>query len=373
MTDVVLLLGDLRLTGGHLLAAACGFALGLVVAALAARLRRSATDAELARRLAEIGRLQAEMTGRMQTMAEVFGTRQADLARGLTERMDGLTHRLGRSMTDTTRATAAGLSHLAERLAVIDRAQAGIADLASEVVEFRSILSDKRARGAFGQGRMEAIVADCLPPHAYAFQATLSTGVRPDCLIHMPNGAPSLVIDAKVPLEGWNAMRAADGAEARTAAARLVRRDVLRHVADIRDKYLLPGETHDTAFLFVPSEALFADLHEHFADVIQAAHRARVVVVSPSLLDLAIQVVQSVLRDAAVRARAHVIQAEVAHLVDDVARLAERVAKLRLHFGQTARDLDQIAVSADKITRHAERIETLDLDGEPVQARAAGA
>ncbi len=381
MQSTLLTVGTVSVTLLHLLFALVGLILGLLLAAIPsarARAERIAAEtlaadqaSEVELRLAEIGRLQAEMTGRMKTMAEVFGSRQADLARGLSERLDGLGARLGTSLGDTTRATAATLSALNERLAVIDRAQRGISDLSGRVVELQSILADKQARGAFGQGRMEAIVADALPPGTHAFQPTLSTGVRPDCVIHMPNGAPGLVVDAKFPLEGWTAWRES-GSE---AAAQGFRRDVIRHVGDIHAKYLVPGETHDVAFLFVPSESIFADLHEAFDDVIQKAHRARVVIVSPSLLLLSIQVVQSISRDAAVRTQAHVIQAEVGRLVDDVARLAERVARLQMHFGQATRDLDQIAISADKVTRRGARIEALDLDAEsdaPQARRFAG-
>lgn len=363
------------------LISALGFLLLVLLALWGARRRgrRESTieerGRELDERLGEVVRLQAELTGRMQTMAEVFSTRQSELARGLGERMEGLSHRIGATLADQGRATHDNLSKLAERLAVIDRAQRGMADLTGEVVQLQSILSNKQARGAFGQGRMEAIVADALPPDAYAFQATLSTGVRPDCLVRMGPEAPPLAVDAKFPLEAWTLFQEAPSDEARDRAAQALRRDVLRHVGDIASKYLVPGETQDIAFLFVPSESLFAGLHEHFDDVVQKAHRARVVIVSPSLLTLAIQVVRSISRDVRMREQAHVIQAEVAHLLDDVERLGERVEKLQAHFGQAARDLDQIAISTDKVKRRGTRIESLDLgtpapiatpDAEPV-------
>ena len=366
-------------TTAAVVAAVVFLALGLLALAGARRHARrdglaEARERELDERLAEVARLQAETTGRMRTLAEIFGSRQSELARGLTERLDGLSHRLGDTLATQGRATHENLSRLAERLAVIDRAQRGMADLSGEVLQLRSILSNKQARGAFGQGRMEAIVADALPPDAYAFQATLSTGVRPDCLIRMGQGAPDLAVDAKFPLEAWTAFHDVSDDEARDRAAQGFRRDVLRHVADIAAKYLVPGETQDVAFLFVPSESIFADLHEHFDDVIQKAHRARVVVVSPSLLTLAIQVVRSITRDQRMREQAHVIQAEVAALLDDVARLSERVAKLQSHFGRAARDLDQIATSADKVERRAARIESLDLGAAAVsEAPLAGA
>ena len=154
---------------------------------------------------------------------------------------------------------------------------------------------------------------------AYEFQATLSNGSRPDCLVKMPNGAPSLVIDAKFPLEAWNAIRAADGADAQKVAAQAFRRDIEIHVRDISEKYLIQGETQDTAFMFVPSESVFAEIHENFEAIVQKAHRARVVIVSPSLLMLSIQVIQAILKDARMREQAHLIQGEVIRLMEDVA------------------------------------------------------
>jgi DNA recombination protein RmuC len=316
-------------------------------------------------RLAEMMRLQAEMAGRMQAMAEGLGHRQQDLARAVTERLDGLTHRLGRTLVETSRATNENLGRLNERIAVIDKAQKTLGDLTGEMLELKTILSDKQARGAYGQGRMEAIIQDALPPSAYQFQATLSNGSRPDCLVLLPNGAAPLAIDAKFPLEGWTAFRDAGTPEDLARAEAQLRRDVSIHIKDIRTKYLISGETQDTAFLFVPSESLFADLNEHFDDLIQRAHRARVIIVSPSLLLLSIQVVQAVLRDHRMREEAHRIQAEVGLLLDDVDRLMERVGKLGSHFAQATKDVEQIAVSADKIVRRGARIEEMDLGAPP--------
>ncbi len=342
------------------------FALVVIFAVAAARRARAARSAETEARLAELGRLQGEMAGRMQAVAEMFGSRQADLARSLGERLDGLGHRLGQTMTDTTRHTYEGLSKLNERLVAIDTAQKNITQLSGEVVSLQHILANKQTRGAFGQARMEAIVQDGLPAGSYAFQATLSNRTRPDCLIRLPNGAPGIVIDAKFPLEAWNAIRAAGnaGGDPRAAQAQF-RRDVRTHIAAIRERYFLPGETQDTAFMFVPSESIFADIHEHFEDVVQHAHRNRVVIVSPSLLLLSIQTVQAVLRDARIKDQAHFIRDEVMKLMEDVGRLDERVRALQNHHAQGARDIDQILTSTRKITGRAERIEGLDLGESP--------
>ncbi|MEP1573859.1 DNA recombination protein RmuC [Roseibium album] len=316
---------------------------------------------ELESHLSQLLKSQGEMTGRMQTMAEVFGSRQSDMMRAVNERLDGMGHKLGISMADTTKKTQDGLRHLHERLAVIDRAQQTITDLSGQVGQLQSILSNKQTRGAFGQGRMEAIIQDQMAPSTYSFQATLSNNNRPDCLIHMPNGAPSLAIDAKFPLEGFNLLRKAETEEQLKYAQAQFRRDFSKHIQDIGEKYLLPGETQDTAFLFVPSESVFAELNEGFEDLIQKAHRTRVVIVSPSLLMLSIQVIQSVLRDAKMREQAHLIQAEVGHLIADVSRLNDRVGKLQSHFTQANKDIDQILISTDKITKRSRKIEDLEL------------
>ncbi|KQT53886.1 MULTISPECIES: DNA recombination protein RmuC [unclassified Aureimonas] len=345
-------------------ALASALAVLLILALVGALRGRSAARqaaAETADRLDAVLQSQAEITGRMQTMAEILGTRQADLTRTVAERLDGMSSRVGQSILETTRETKASLSALSERLAVIDRAQGRISDLAGEVVRLQDILSNKQARGAFGQGRMEAIVADALPPGAFTFQATLSNGRRPDCLVHMPNRGPALVIDAKFPLEAWSAFRDSEADADRQLAAARLRRDMDVHARAIAERYLLPGETQDTAFLFVPSESIFAELHEHFADIVQKAQRLRVVIVSPALLMLSIQVVQSILKDARMRQEAGRIQSEVRLLMEDVGRLDARVAALKTHFGQTGRDIDQILISTEKLIRRGERIAEVEL------------
>jgi len=320
-----------------------------------------AHDMEL--RMTSILRAQAEMQGRLGTVAEVFGARQAELTQSLGQRLDAMTGRIGQTMSEQTRSTHESLTKLQERLAVIDTAQTNIQSLAGQVVQLQAILSNKQTRGAFGQSRMEAIVADGLPHGSYEFQALLSNGSRPDCLIRMPNDAPRLVIDAKFPLEAWNAIRAAEGAEAQRAAAQAFRRDIDVHIRDIAAKYLIVGETQDTAFMFVPSESVFAEIHENFEAIVQRAHRLRIVIVSPSLLMLSIQVMQAILKDARMREQAHVIQGEVVRLMEDIGRLDDRVRKLQIHFGQASKDIDDILVSSSKVTRRSQKIEALEFAG----------
>ncbi len=357
---------------------------GRARAAAASEAADHARDTET--RMASILQSQAEMQGRLGAVAEVFGARQAELTQSIGQRLDAMTGRLGQTMTEQTKSTHESLAKLQERLAVIDTAQNNIQSLAGQVVQLQAILSNKQTRGAFGQSRMEAIVADGLPHGAYEFQATLSNGNRPDCLVKMPNGQPSLVIDAKFPLEAWNAIRAAadlDGAvEAQKYAAQSFRRDIDIHLKAISEKYLLPGETQETAFMFVPSESIFAEIHENFEAIVHKAHRARVVIVSPSLLMLSIQVIQAILKDARMREQAHLIQGEVIRLMEDLSRLDDRVRKLQTHFGQATKDIDDILVSSNKVTKRGQKIEALEFGatgadadkdggGKPAPARIA--
>jgi DNA recombination protein RmuC len=267
-------------------------------------------------------------------------------------------------MESSTRNTMDSLRVLHERLGIIDNAHKNLTDLTTQVTTLRDVLANKQARGAFGQARMEAIVQDGMPKGSFEFQFTLSTGKRPDCVVFLPDQRP-LCIDAKFPLEAMTALHDARTDDERKYACQRLRNDVMKHVADIAEKYLIPGETQDTALMFVPSESVYAEIHDGFDDVIQKAYRARVVLVSPSLLMLAIQVMQQILKDARIRDAADQIRNEVMHLGDDLTRLRDRVLKLQKHFGDVNEDIRQVLISADKIEKRAGRIEELDFSKEP--------
>ena len=371
-------------TGLGLLLAACALALALLIviaisvlragsaraleAALAAERQHEADD-----KMEELTRLNAELTGRLRSMVEVMTSRQTDLARIMADRLDAVGARVGQGLEQGARSTADHLAKLGERLAVIDRAQEGLTGLTKEMLGLKEILANKQTRGAFGQGRMEAIVRDNLSADAFAFQHVLSNRNRPDCVIRLPGDDRLMVVDAKFPLEAFTAFRAADSDAARKEASARLRNDVGKHIRDIAERYFVPGETQDLALLFVPAESIYADLQEHFDDLVQKAHRARVMVVSPSLLMLAIQVMQSIVRDQRMRAQAHLIQTEVRHLLTDVARLRERVGKLDGHFRQAQEDVAQIATSSDKIAKRGERIDQLEFSEQQAPAPVAAA
>jgi len=353
-----------------LLAALIGIAVLIARASRARSIeasRQTARAEEIEARMAELARIQADTAGRIHMLGEALGGRQAELSRVLAERLDAVTHRIGQSMETTTRHTVESLRHLHERLAVIDNAQKNLTDLSSQVTSLREVLANKQARGAFGQGRMEAIVRDGLPKGSFEFQFTLSNRTRPDCAVFLPGDGRPIVIDAKFPLEAVTALRQAASEDDRKQAAQRLRQDVLRHVGDIAERYLIPGETQETALMFVPSESVYAELYDGFDDVIQKAYRAQVVLVSPSLLMLAIQVMQQICKDARMRDAVQEIRTEVGHLIGDVDRLRERVLKLQQHFGQATDDVAQVLISADKITKRGGRIEALEFqDPEPL-------
>jgi DNA recombination protein RmuC len=354
MTEHLLLLATIALASLVAL-----IALAIIVARALRRREAQAAD----KQLLELARLQTETAVRIEAMRDMLAGRQAELHRAVNERLDSVTHHLNQSMTTTRQHTVENLQRLNERLAVIDNAQRNIADLASQMTSLQSVLANKQQRGAFGQSRMELIVQDGLPKDCYQFQFTLSNKCRPDCAVFLPDRRP-LTIDAKFPLEAVTAWREAKTEDERKQAASRMRQDLTKHVDDIAAKYLIAGETQDLALMFVPSESIFAELHEGFDDIMQRAFRSKVVIVSPSLLMLAIQVVQQIQKDARMREAADEIHAEVGHLMDDLKRLHERVLKLQQHFGQANEDVRQILVSAEKIERRGTRIREVEFDGE---------
>jgi len=366
LDQTVLQIGGQAFNLGQILLAGAGLALLLIIvtAVLAWRGQKLKHEEslEIMRRASELEFRLAEMAGQLKSFTDQAASGQQHLARTLDERLDQVSHRVGRGLNEQAERTHQSLKHLYERLAVIDTAQANLTQLSSEMVSLKDILNNKQARGAYGQGRMEAIIRDGLHGHAFSFQATLSNGSRPDCLIKLPESELRLVLDAKFPLEAFNALKAATGEAAIRAAEARLRRDVIHHVKDIAEKYLIAGETHETAIMFVPSESIYADLYEKFEDVIQKAHRERVIIASPNILMLLIQTMQAIFKDARMREQAGVIKIEVTRLLEDVGRLKDRVLDLQRHFGQASGDLEKLGLSADKITKRGLRIEQLDVE-----------
>jgi DNA recombination protein RmuC len=347
-----------------------GAALVAAVAALVMALARrgdansaAVTNSEIARFAEVAARLadaQAALTGRLSQLAESQQAAQAQMQTQLAERLQAqeravtktlderladVTRRVGENLQKSAEKSAATMSQLQERLAVIDAAQKNLKDLSEEVVSLQDILSNKQARGAIGQTQMEDLVRNILPPRAFAFQHGLSNGKRADCVIHLPNPPGMIAVDSKYPLEAYMALMNAADDRARQLAEAEFKSAVTKHIRDIAEKYIIPGETADSAIMFVPAESVFATLHDRFPGLVQEGFARRVYIVSPTTLMATLNTVRAVLKDAQMREQAHVIQAEIGKMMEDVQRLDERVGKLSTHFDQTRKDVDQILTS----------------------------
>ncbi len=329
-------------------------------------------DGEANRRIEQLVASQQALTGQLTSLTEQQAASAAATAKAVQESSERLTKsvndrlekvqdRMGDSLQKSSKETAESVTKLTERLTVIDQAQQNITKLSTEVVGLQHILDDKQARGAFGEVQLAAIVEDALPNSAYEFQSVLSNGKRADCLIKLPNPPGSVVVDAKFPLTAYRNMLNAEDDAGRTAFAKQLGEDVKKHVRDISERYIIPGETADSALMFLPSEAVYAELHAHHPAIIEASYKARVYIVSPTTMMATLTTVRAVLRDVEMRKQAGVIQTEVGTMLTDVGRLSERVDSLRRHFDQAHRDIDQIEISAGKVQGRGTRIHELDL------------
>lgn len=306
----------------------------------------------------------AEATDQIKAQQSELGGRLQQTQSNVNERLEALMRLLGEGLSRQTERTGETLKTLHERLAVIDAAQKNITDLSQQMVGLQEILGNKQARGAFGEIQLRDLVTTILPPSVYEFQATLSNRTRVDCLLRLPNPPGAIGIDAKFPLESYVALREAKDETARTRAARAFAADVLSHIRGIAEKYILAGETAESAILFMPSEAVYAELHANFRSVIEESFRRRVWIVSPTTLMATLNTVRAILKDAQMKEQAGVIQAEVVKLLEDVVRLDTRVESLERHFDQAGRDIEQIRTSARKIASRGERIDELQLGPE---------
>lgn len=337
--------------------------------------RGGRTEAEASRQVAELAGQLSQMAGAqagsLAQMSERLQAQERLLGKLLEERLNLVASRVQETLEKTSLAQATGLGELRERIARIDAAQANINELSSQVVSLNQILSNKQERGAFGELQLQDLVESVLPPSAYKFQAQIGAGKRVDCLLDLPKPPGPIAIDAKFPLESYKALREASEEGARQLAARAFRADMIKHINDIAEKYIVPGETAEAALLFLPSEAVFAELHSHFGDVVEQSYRKRVFIVSPTTLWATLNTIRAVLKDVRMRELAGVIQQEVHTLLEDVRRLDDRVGKLQTHFNQATDDIRTIRISTEKVTKRAERIEQLEFDGTGTAAALA--
>ena len=361
-------MNDTLIFAGIVAAAILGAAI-LIARALARKPDTGEGEAE--RLVQELVRQQTELAGRIASISEAQTQTRQEITQTLNDRLENVSQRMGQSLEESAKKTAETLGNLTNRLTVIDEAQKNITELSNQVVGLQDILANRQARGAFGEVQLNDIVVNALPPSAYSFQTTLNNGSRVDCLIKLPNPPGPIAIDAKFPLDAYHALRNAQDEAGKTAAGRQFRADLQKHITAISEKYIVPGETAESALMFLPSEAVYAELHANFPDVVQKSYQARVWIVSPTTLMATLNTVRAVLKDARMREQAGVIQKYVGLLLQDVTLLEKRVDKLGNHFRQAEGDINDIKTSTDRIAKRGERIQEVEMGEEEDSALAA--
>ena len=341
--------------------------------------RRSAAAAEpLAQHMLALGETvrgldqgQHQLAGGLKLVTEHQATAQARVMETVERRLEEVQKAMGESLHGSANKTARSLGELHQRLEAIDKAQSNIEKLSGDVIGLQDILSNKQARGAFGEIQLGDIIRKALPPDAYGFQVKLSNDKRADCMIHLPNPPGSIAIDAKFPLEPYEALQAAETEQQRNAAARDFRTMVLRHIKAIAERYIIEGETADSALMFLPSEAVYAELHANFGDLVRQGFEHRVWIVSPTTMMATLNTLRAVLKDARMREQAGTIRRELTLLHKDLERLGERVGNLDRHFGQAEKDIADIKISAGKAGNRARKLEAFEFEEAPEEIEAS--
>ena len=302
----------------------------------------------------------AELKGQLEQITQTTATLQNSITQNFQNQQKNLTD----TLQEQTKSTAKELDNLNQRLAVIDRAQQQLKNLADQTTRLENVLSNKQARGAYGEIQLENLVRQVLPDSSYQFQVTLSNKCRVDCFVELPHPPGPIAIDAKFPLEAWRQLDEATDDESRKIARATLEKDFITHINNIADRYIITGETAESALMFVPSESVYAELHTHLDKALKTSFTRRVYVVSPTTMMATLNTIRAVLRDVQMREQAAFIQQQVGKLLLDVGRLNGRVDKLKTHFGQAQKDIDMIDTSSRAIIRHGEKIEQIDTTGE---------
>jgi DNA recombination protein RmuC len=317
---------------------------------------------QLGQRVQGLSDGQHQLAGGLNHVSEAQAAAQSHLLQLMEKRLAQVSHAMTENLQGTSRRTAQSLGELQQRLQAIDKAQDNITKLSGDVLSLQDILSNKQTRGAFGEIQLTDIVTKALPSDSYTLQATLSNGRRADCLIHLPNPPGPICIDSKFPLEAYEALRRAKTDGEAVEAARGMRTAVRKHIKDISEKYIIEGETADGALMFLPSEAVYAELHANFPEVVRDGFAARVWIVSPTTCMATLNTMRAILKDARMREQAGAIRRELGLLFGDVERLGARVENLDRHFSLAAKDVAEIRISADKAGRRARRLDNFDFE-----------
>ena len=355
-----------------LMAAAGGFALVVMVLLwMVARAAGRAAQATapltnqmeyLNQRVQTIGDGQQQLAGGLTQVSEAQAAQQNNMLKLMEARLAAVQEQMTLNLTTSAKTTANSLGELQQRLVTIDKAQDTIQKLSGDVLSLQDILANKQTRGAFGEIQLQEIVSKALPSDAYTWQATLPNGKRADCLIHLPNPPGPIVIDSKFPLEAYEALRNATTKLDTKDAVKFMRTSVKAHIKAISEKYILEGTTADGAIMFLPSEAVYAELHSNFPELIREGFEARVWIVSPTTCMATLNTMRAILKDARMREQAGAIRTALRQLHRDVELVVDRVDKLNTHFNQARKDIEGISTAAERAGKRAHKLDNFDFE-----------
>ncbi|KKL63955.1 hypothetical protein LCGC14_2169930 [marine sediment metagenome] len=361
-----------------------GGLLGLLVIVTLVAVSRAGRTADLVAPLAQqmaymaqnvqaLGNGQQQLAGGLTHVSEAQAASQSSMLQLMEARLAEVTARMEGSLTGSSTRTAQSLGELRERLETIDRAQAKIEQLSGNVLSLQDILSNKQTRGAFGEIQLHDILSKALPADSFSWQATLSNGKRVDCLVHLPDPPGAIAIDSKFPLEPYEALRRAETKPEKAEAERQLRVALRVHIKAIAGKYILEGETADGAIMFLPSEAVYAELHANFPDIVREGFAARVWIVSPTTCMATLTTMRAILKDARMREQTGAIRALLRQLTRDVELVSERAGKLETHFHQARGDLEGLVTAAERAGKRAGRLEDFEFREDEAATAAAPA
>ena len=316
----------------------------------------------LNQRVQTIGDGQQQLAGGLTHVSEAQAAQQNNMLKLMEARLAAVQEQMTLNLTTNAKTTANSLGELQQRLVTIDKAQDNIQKLSGDVLSLQDILANKQTRGAFGEIQLQEIISKALPSDAYAWQATLSNGKRADCLIHLPNPPGPIVIDSKFPLEAYEALRNAKTELDTRDAVKFMRTSVKAHIKAISEKYIIEGETADGAIMFLPSEAVYAELHSNFPELIREGFEARVWIVSPTTCMATLNTMRAILKDARMREQAGAIRTALRQLHRDVELVVDRVDKLNTHFTQARKDIEGISTAAERAGKRAHKLDNFDFE-----------
>jgi len=315
-----------------------------------------------------MGEVRKQVTEALIHNGNELGKKVDSLTRSTDERLKEISGQVDKRLNEGFEKTTATFTDVIKRLALIDEAQKKITELSGNVVSLQEVLADKRSRGAFGEVQLASLVRNVMPESSFSFQHTLTNSTRVDCMLFLPEPSGDIGIDSKFPLESYRKMTDIDIGDAdRVVAEKQFRKDIKKHITDIADKYIIQGETSDGAVMFIPAEAIFAEIHAHYYELVEEAQRARVWLVSPTTLMAVLTTARAVLKDSATRKQVHLIQDHLVALSKDFSRFQSRMDNLSKHIEQASKDVGEVHTSARKISSRFEKIEKVEMVDEEVE------